>query len=71
MANEVTVAQLCSLYNVKTESVEIWDAEQQETVFRGTFEGAACSDYAHVPVLMFGVGYDEFEPEGQIVCIYI
>lgn len=68
---EVTVAQLCSLYIANSDPVKIWDSEKEETVYEGTFEGAEYSGYAHAPVHMFGIGYSEFDPQSEIICIYI
>lgn len=51
----MTVYEFCELYINGSEEMEIWHNEEEKTVFRGTFNGAAYSDFCFEEITSFGI----------------
>lgn len=51
----MTVYELADLYLCKTEIMQIWSVDAENTVFEGSFDEAKESEYAECEVTSFGI----------------
>lgn len=51
----IDLYSLCELYIESQEEMQVWDNEQEKTVFSGTFHDAQFSEFSDAEVGSFGI----------------